>query len=77
MGMINKLLDVLNLGSNDYDDEYDEYDDEEYDDEFDDEPKSRKNYLVQENRVLIFRMIMKMINQRKLQNQRRAARSFR
>lgn len=42
MGMINKLLDVLNLGSNDYDDEYDEYDDEEYDDEFDDEPKSRK-----------------------------------
>lgn len=42
MGMINKLLDALNLGNNEYDDEYDEFDDEEYDDGYDNEPKSRK-----------------------------------
>lgn len=40
MGVIDKFLDVMKLGGDDYDDDYDDYDD--YDDDYEDEKSGKK-----------------------------------
>jgi len=41
MGVIDKFLDVMKLGGDDYDDDYDDYDD--YDDDYEEEKPGKKN----------------------------------
>lgn len=41
MGLIDKFLDIMKLGGDDYDDDYDDYDD--YDDDYEEEKASKKS----------------------------------